>query len=204
MIIGYARVSTMDQDAGFQSQIDELGEICDRVYSEKTSANGPRPKLELALEHCRQGDVLVVTKLDRLVRSIRHLCELIDIIDGKKAHLKILNLGLDTTTPTGTLILSVLGAVAEFERTNMKERQREGIEKARAEGKYKGRKPKFTQMRSTIRRLRNDGVSMTEIAHRLDISRSHVYKLIKQSNAGDLCGQGEDAPDSRCQDRLSS
>ncbi|WP_273972734.1 recombinase family protein, partial [Xylella fastidiosa] len=102
---------------------------------------GKRAQLEAALEFLREGDVLVVTKLDRLARSVADLMELIQTLDRKSVGLRVLNLGMDTHTPTGKLMLIVLGGVAQFEREMMLERQREGVARAKAAGKYKGRKP---------------------------------------------------------------
>ncbi len=100
-----------------------------------------RVQLEAAIEFARVGDTFVVTKLDRLARSITDLLQTLHRLELKKVEVKILNLGLDTGTPTGKLILTVLGGIAQFEREMMLERQREGIDKAQKAGKYKGRKP---------------------------------------------------------------
>lgn len=146
-LIGYARVSTTEQEAGLEAQVRDLlaaGCMSDRSYihTERSSAVGDRPYLEAAIRELEKGDVLVVTKLDRLARNVHHLCEIVERIKAKGASLRILAMGLDTGTPTGTLMLNVLGAVAQFEREVMLERQREGIAKAKAAGKYKGSKPK--------------------------------------------------------------
>jgi DNA invertase Pin-like site-specific DNA recombinase len=105
---------------------------------EQTSSVGLRESLRAAIELSREGDTIVVTKLDRLARSVRHLGEIIDELDAKGVGLRVLNLGLDTSTATGKLMLNVVGSVAQFEREMMLERQREGIARARAQGKYKG------------------------------------------------------------------
>ncbi|WP_339716545.1 recombinase family protein, partial [uncultured Sneathiella sp.] len=140
MIIGYARTSTLDQLAGFDAQLKELEALgVDRTFREQVGATSKRQELAAALDYLRDGDTLVVTKLDRLARSVKHLGEIIEVIEGKKAHLRILNLGIDTSDPTGKLVLNLLGSVAQFEREMMLERQREGIAKAQADGKYKGR-----------------------------------------------------------------
>ena len=105
------------------------------------SSVGPRRALSEVLEFLRAGDVLVVTKLDRLARSVAHLGELVSGLEARGIALRILGIGLDTGTPTGRLMLNLLGSIAQFEREIMLERQREGIAKAKAEHKYKGRKP---------------------------------------------------------------
>ena len=100
-----------------------------------------RPQLEAALDFIREGDVLIVSKLDRLARSIAHLTKIIERIQTKRASLRILNIALDTQTATGKLMLNLLGSIAEFEREMLLERQKVGIARAKAQGKYKGRKP---------------------------------------------------------------
>ncbi len=135
MIIGYARTSTIKQVAGLEAQQRELSAAgVERVFAEQTSSVGPRKALEDALDFVRNGDVLVVTKLDRLARSVRDLVAIVDRIERKSASLRILAMGLDTGGPTGRLMLNVLGAVGQFEREVMLERQREGIAKAKGKG----------------------------------------------------------------------
>lgn len=146
-LIGYARVSTTDQEAGLSAQLRELCAVVPpspvgHVVHEMASAVGERPVLDRAVTMLGAGDVLVVTKLDRLARNVAHLCEIVERIKARGASLRILAMGLDTGTPTGTLMLNVLGAVAQFEREIMLERQREGIAKAKAAGKYRGRAAK--------------------------------------------------------------
>ena len=148
MIIGYARTSTTDQEAGLEAQVRDLSSAgAEKVFQEQVSAKGNRTQLAQALDYLRDGDTLMVTKLDRLARSIRDLMEIVDTVQSKKASLRILDMSLDTSNATGRLMLGVLGSVAEFEREIMLERQREGILKAKAAGKYNGRKP--TARRST-------------------------------------------------------
>jgi DNA invertase Pin-like site-specific DNA recombinase len=178
-LIGYARTSTLDQIAGFDSQVADLKSLsCNKVFKEQVSATGKRPELHRAIDYIREGDTLVVTKLDRLARSVRHLGEIVEILDSKGAMLRILNLNLDTGSPTGKLMLNMLGSVAQFEREMMLERQREGIAKAKAEGKYKGR-PKSLDV-AEVRRLRAEGVSPTEISKTLGMSRASVYRLCEE------------------------
>jgi DNA invertase Pin-like site-specific DNA recombinase len=132
------------------------------------------PQLQAALEFIRERDVLICT---RLARSTQHLLEIADGIRAKGADLNILNLG-DTTTATSRLTFTVVGAVAEFERRLMLERQREGIARAKSEGKYKGRKPTARAHAAEIKAMRADGIGPTEIAHRLGIGRASVYRAL--------------------------
>src|SRR5437016_2301823 len=116
MIVGYARTSTVDQVSGFEAQIRELEAVgCTKIYQEQISSVGKRPQLEAALDFIREDDVLVVTKLDRLARSVTDLMTILERIEAKQSGLRILNLGMDTKTPTGKLMLTVLGGVAQFE-----------------------------------------------------------------------------------------
>src|SRR6056300_284818 len=159
MLIGYCRTSTGDQKYGLTAQIETLeSEGVEKIFSEQVSSVGDRPELKNALEFCREGDVLVVTKLDRLARSIHDLWKIVDRLEGKKVELRILDLNLDTSTPTGRLMLSMMGALAQFERENLLTRQREGILRAKAEGKFKGRVPTARAKQSEIQKLIADGV----------------------------------------------
>lgn len=177
MLIGYARTSTLDQGAGLDAQLVAL-DACERVFREQVSSVGERPQLEAALDSLRKGDTLVVTKLDRLARSVQHLLEIRQRLQAKAAELKILDLNLDTSTATGKLMLTMIGAVAEFEREMMLERQREGIAKAKAEGKYTGRKPTARAKADQVRELKAQGLGATEIARKLGIGRASVYRAL--------------------------
>jgi len=142
MLVGYARTSTADQKAGLEAQVAELRAAgCEELFLEQVSSVQRREELEKALKFIRKGDTLVVTKLDRLARSISDLVRIIETLEEKRATLRILAMNLDTCTPTGRLLLNLVGSVAQFEREIMLERQREGVAKARAEGKYRGRAP---------------------------------------------------------------
>lgn len=177
MLIGYCRTSTLDQKYGLEAQIDALNEQgVEKVFSEQVSSIADRPELESALEFCREGDVLVVTKLDRLARSIHDLWKIVDRLESKKVELRILDLNLDTSTPTGRLMLSMMGALAQFERENLLTRQREGILRAKAEGKFKGRVPTARAKKAEIQRLAVTGMKPTQIAQQLGISRASVYR----------------------------
>ena len=179
MLIGYARTSTLEQEAGLEVQHRELEAVgCEKVFSEQVSSIAARRQLDTMLEFIRSGDTLVVSKLDRLARSTRHLGEIVDALKTKAAELKILNLNIDTGTPTGKLILDLLGSVAEFERNMMLERQREGIAKAKAEGKYKGRKPTARAKTDQVIKLRAAGIKPNDIVSQLGISRASVYRIL--------------------------
>lgn len=179
MIIGYARTSTVDQIAGFEAQLRELDAAnCKKVFREQVSSVAVRAQLETALEFAREGDVLVVTKLDRLARSVADLMAIIQKLDDKAVGLRILNLGMDTQTPTGKLMLTVLGGVAQFEREMMLERQREGVVKAKAAGKYKGRKPLAVELRQKVVHLAGEGMTKANIARQLNLGEATIYRIL--------------------------
>ncbi len=181
-IIGYARTSTTEQIAGFEAQLDALSrEGCTKVFQEQVSSVGDRPQLRACLDYLRDGDTLIVTKLDRLARNTQHLLEMVETLTAKGVTLRILNLNIDTSTATGKLMLTMLGGIAEFEREMMLERQREGIAKAKAEGKYKGRKPTAMSQAEDIQKLASEGLTRTAIARRLRVSERSVYRAMKVS-----------------------
>src|SRR3954471_830945 len=175
MKIGYARTSTADQQAGLDAQLSELQRLgCNKAFSEQVSSVAQRDQLEAALDYLRDGDTLVVTKLDRLARSVAALLTIIERVRGKDASIEIGNLGRLDDTATGKLMITMLGAIAAFEREMMLERQREGIAAAKAEGKYKGRAPTARRQADEVARLRAEGVGPTDIAKQLNISRMSV------------------------------
>ncbi len=184
MQIGYARTSTVEQQAGLETQVRELEAVgCEKVFTEQVSSVAHRAQLEIALDYLREGDTIVVTKLDRLARSMKHLGEIVEGLESKRAHLRVLNLGINTADATGKLIMHVLGAVAEFERSMMLERQREGIAKAKADGKYKGRKPTARARANEVLALKGEGIGATEIGNRLGIGRASVYRILADQKA---------------------
>jgi DNA invertase Pin-like site-specific DNA recombinase len=182
MLIGYARTSTTDQAAGLEAQDRDLQAAgCERVFSEQVSSVADRSALQSAIEFLREGDVLVVTKPDRLARSTADLLAIVSRLDTKGAGLIILSMGgerVDTRNPTSKLILTILAGVATWEREIMLERQREGIAKAKSDGKYKGRAPSARRQRADVLRLRAEGITPTEIARRLEMSRMSVYRIM--------------------------
>ena len=183
MLVGYARTSTVEQQAGFEAQLVELNNYgCERVYKEQVSSVATRQQLDSAIDMLRSGDKLVVTKLDRLARSVAHMGDILEQIEAKGAGLVILSLGsetVDTTTATGKLILNMMVSVAQFEREMMKERQVEGIKRAKAEGKYKGRVPTAMNKADKVKALVEAGVGRVQIMEQLGISKASFYRCLK-------------------------
>jgi DNA invertase Pin-like site-specific DNA recombinase len=182
--IGYARTSTVEQQAGLEAQVRDLraaGVDDDVLFAEQVSSVAQRSKLDEALRYVRKGDEFVVTKLDRLARSTSHLLSIIEQLDAKGVALRILDFGgmaVDTKSPSGKMILTMFGAMGQFERELMLERQREGIAKAKADGKYKGRKPTAAVKTGEVLALAEKNVGAVEIAKRLQISRASVYRAL--------------------------
>jgi DNA invertase Pin-like site-specific DNA recombinase len=180
MLIGYARTSTTDQIAGLEAQERDLSaQGCERLWREQTSALGPRNGLEEAISFARSGDSLVVTKICRLARSVADLVSIIDRLERKGVSLRILSLGIDTATPTGRLMLNLLASISQFEREVMLERQREGVAKAKAEGKYKGRKPTARAKSDQILQLDRQGLSREGIAKQVGVGVASIYRIMK-------------------------
>ena len=175
-IIGYARVSTSGQDLEVQQQLlIEAG--CDKLFVEKASGSSQQGRAELAnaLDYVREGDTFVVTRLDRLARSMSDLRDIIDRLTDKQVAFKALQQGaIDTSSSSGRLMLNMLAAFAEFETDLRRERQREGIDKAKAAGVYRGRKKSIDE--AEVMRLLGSGVGPSEIAKRLGIGRASVYR----------------------------
>lgn len=182
MLVGYARTSTTEQEAGLEAQRRDLLQAgCGKVFAEHVSSVGDRVELARAVEFVREGDTVVVTKIDRLARSTINLWDIVRDLDAKGVGLRVLNLGgevVDTKSATGRLILTIFAGFAQFEREMMLERQREGIAKAKAEGKYKGRKPTARLKAEEARQLVREGLTVTEVAKRLGIGRGSVYRAI--------------------------
>jgi DNA invertase Pin-like site-specific DNA recombinase len=178
MIVGYARTSTVEQEAGFEAQKRDLDAAgVTKLFAEQlSSVDASRPQLEAALEFVREGDTFIVTKLDRLARSVASFIKIADELERKKVALKILGLGLDSSTAGGRMTLNIFASVAQFEREIMLERQREGIAKAKAEGKYRGRKALPESVLEKVLALRAQGIGATDIAKTLGIGRASVYR----------------------------
>lgn len=177
MIIGYARVSSAGQSLDIQIEaLTAAG--CEKIEAEKKSGRTAvdRPELARALDQLRTGDQLVVTRLDRLARSVEDLQRLVEQINATGAAFRCLQQGgVDTTTSTGKLMLAILGAVAEFENDIRRERQRDGIEKAKEKGIYRSRPATIDEQQ--IASLSEAGLGATEITRRLGISRASVYRV---------------------------
>ena len=190
MLVGYARTSSLAQVAGLEAQERDLCAVgCKRTFVEQVSSVVQREQLEQALDYVREGDQFVVTKLDRLARSVGDLLEIVARPEGKKVSLRVQsisgNQALDTSTSVGRLMLSVIGAVGQAEREAMLERQREGIAKAKAQGRYKGCVPSARRQAGEILRLKQAGVRPSEIANRLGIGRASVYRVLGSQTASD-------------------
>ena len=179
MKVGYARTSTVDQKAGLEAQVAALKAAgCEELFQEQVSSVQRREGLERALQFIRKDDILVVSKLDRLARSIADLVNILAQLEAKGATLQILAMNLDTNTPTGRLLLNLVGSVAEFERAIMLERQREGIAKAKAEGKYRGRAPTARAKSEEVIALFKANERPSEIAKLVHIGRASVYRIL--------------------------
>ncbi len=177
-VIGYARVSTTDQDLSIQqAALKAAG--CDVIRAEKRSGatTQGREELKTVLDFLRAGDVLMVTRIDRLARSIGDLQDIVRKVRACDATLKATEQPIDTSTAAGKCFLDMLGVFAEFETNLRRERQLEGIAKAKAQGVYKGRKPSIDAAR--VKQLKRDGLGPTEIARRLNIGRASVYRALE-------------------------
>lgn len=185
-LVGYARTSTTDQEAGLEAQLRDLEAAgCSKIFREHASSVSERAQLERAIEYLRGGDTLVVCKVDRLARSTVGLWEIVQRLEGVEdggAGLRVLNLGgetVDTKSATGKLILTIFAGFAQFEREMMLERQREGIAKAKTEGRYKGRKPTARAKADDAVRLFKAGHTVSRVAEELGIGRGSVYRALE-------------------------
>lgn len=193
MLIGYARVSKSDGHQVLDLQIDALtnsGVKEENIYSDKISGSkDERPGLENCLKALRENDILVVYKLDRLGRNLKHLIQTVEDLTKRKIGFKVLSgqgVNIDTTTPAGKMIFSIFGALAEFERELIRERTIAGIQAARARGRMGGRKFNLTkaQVRLAEASMKNRDTSVTELCKELKITRATLYKYI--SPTGEL------------------
>lgn len=180
MLVGYCRTSTTEQRAGYDAQLRDLqSHGCEKLFGEQVSSiNAHRLELERAIEFVREGDVLLVTRLDRLARSVADLNQIIARLEAKKVGLRILDMAIDTTSPTGRLLMNLVGSIAQFEREIMLARQREGIAKAKAENKFKGRAPTARRKTADVVRMFQSGKKPADIAKELSIGRSSVYRIL--------------------------
>jgi DNA invertase Pin-like site-specific DNA recombinase len=178
---GYARVSTTDQDTGLQVEaLKNAG--CEKIWEEKASGtNRNRSALEECLNYLREGDVLVVTRIDRLARSLRDLQNIVHDLEKKGINLKATEQPIDTSNAAGKAFLDMLGVFAEFETNLRKERQLEGIAKAKSKGVYKGRAPLSDTTKAEVLKLFSEGVKKTEIVKLTGVGRTSVHNILKEA-----------------------
>ena len=185
--VGYRRSSTSEQIAGYSDQqVQLVATGCAKVFGEMVSSVAQRDQLEAALDYVREGDMLVVCKIDRLARSTADLLAIVAKLEVKGVGLRILDFGgteVDTKSPTGRMLLTMFAAVAEFERAVMLERQKIGIAKAKAGGKYRGRAPTARRLAPQVREMRASGVGASAIATQLGISRASVHRIVAEGTA---------------------
>ena len=189
MLLGYARVSTIDQNLALQR--DALAEAgCRRIFTEQLpSAVTDRPALREALEFARSGDTLIVWKLDRLARSMKQLIETIEELRLEGIGFRSLTEALDTTTAQGRLVFHMFGALAEFERSLIRERTQAGLAAARRVGRTGGRPRKLTDdIEAAKAMLANPDIGVTQIAHRLGVSPATLYRYIPAARTANTPG----------------
>jgi DNA invertase Pin-like site-specific DNA recombinase len=180
MLIGYARVSTVDQDLSLQRDaLTEAG--CEHIYTEQLSGAAlDRPALKAALQFARKGDALIVWKLDRLVRSVKQLIETVEDLRARGIEFRSLKEAIDTTTGQGLFIFHIFSALAEFERSLIRERTQAGLATARRNGRTGGRRPKLSvdDIKAAKSMLANPDIGVTQIARRLGVSPATLYRYI--------------------------
>lgn len=185
MLVGYARVSTQDQKPALQ--LDALNAVgCEKVFVEKASgAQRDRPEMKAALDYMRAGDTLVVWKLDRLARSIKQLIETVEMLEGRGIGFRSLTEAIDTTTAGGKLVFHIFGALAEFERSIIRERTRAGLDAAKARGRRGGRPRKLTEKDLTAARamLGEASITVEDVAKRLGVSPATLYRHLPAARA---------------------
>jgi len=182
---GYARASSVDQDTGIQEEALRAAG-CTIIRAEKKSGTAMegRAELETLLAFIRPGDTLIVTRIDRLARSVKDLEAIVETLKDRGAFLRATEQPVDTSTPAGKAFLQMLGVFAEFETALRKERQMEGIAKAKAAGVYRGRKPSVDVAK--VRELKEAGVGPAEIAKRLKIARASVYRVLEAAKVSEV------------------
>ena len=187
MIVGYCRSSTSEQIAGLEAQERQLlATGCTKIMKEAVSSVAVRAQLDAALEFVREGDVFVVTRLDRLARSTTDLLSIVGKLEAKGVGLRILDFGgseMDTKSPSGRMLLVMFAAVAEFERGVMLSRQKDGIAKAKAAGKYRGRATTARANSHQVHEMREACDGASEIAAALGIGRESVYRVLAEAAA---------------------
>ena len=187
MLVGYARISTSDQSPALQRDALETAG-CERIFEETASgAKGDRPQLQAALDWIREGDTLIVWRLDRLARSIRQLIETVEDLGGRGIGFRSLTEAIDTTTAGGRLVFHVFGALAEFERNLIVERTRAGLDAARARGRVGGRPPVLDESAVAVAGalLRDPSIPIREVARRVGVSRATLYSYFPGGRSAD-------------------
>jgi len=183
MNVAYVRVSTIDQNEDRQIKGIEGKFKIDKWFTEKVSGkNTERKELQSMIDYVREGDTVIIKDFSRLARSTKDLLELVELLNNKGVVLISLKENIDSGTPTGKLMLTMIGAINEFERTNLLERQREGIEIAKAKGKYKGRKKKeiTIELKELYMLWKNRSITQTEIMDRTNMSRTTLHRRFKE------------------------
>ncbi len=175
--VGYARVSTVGQNLDIQ--LDRLSG-CDKIFQEKISAtNHARPQLKACLDYLREGDILLVTRLDRLARSTLHLCQIAETLKGKDVHLQVLDQNINTADATGRLLFNMLGAIGQFETEIRAERQMEGIAKAKERGVAFGRKRQLSNEDiAQLKEDRENGLLIKDLMRRYRLSKASIYRYL--------------------------
>ena len=192
MLIGYARVSTQDQNP--QLQLDALQAAgCERIFVEKASgAQRDRPELIAALDFMREGDSLVVWKLDRLARSLKQLIETVEGLEARKIGFRSLTEAIDTTSAGGKLVFHIFAALAEFERGIIRERTRAGLDAARVRGKVGGRPRALgpEEIKQAVAMLRDPEIPVKDVAARFGVSVSAIYRALPEGGRSGLSQEG--------------
>ena len=175
--VGYARVSSVGQS--LDVQLDKLKD-CDKVFQEKkTGTSSTRPRLKACLEYVREGDTLVVTRLDRLARSTLHLCQVADQLQAKGVNLKVIDQSIDTSDATGRLLFNMLGVIAQFETEIRAERQMDGIRNAKARGVHLGRRKHLSEDEQVELQIkRQDGTPIKTLMTEYNLSKASVYRYL--------------------------
>jgi DNA invertase Pin-like site-specific DNA recombinase len=181
---GYARVSSLDQNTSIQKDALEASG-CNRIWEEQASgtSRNARPELTSVLSYLREGDTLVVTRVDRLARSVKDLQDIVYELKDRGVHLQALEQPIDTSTAAGKAFLDMLGVFAEFETSLRKERQLEGIAKAKAKGVYKGKQPLSDNKRVHIIELFNGGMKQVDIVRTTGLGRTTIHNVLKSSGS---------------------
>ena len=191
-LVGYARVSSVGQS--LEVQLDKLHH-CDKIFQEHASGAGSkRPRLEACLEYVREGDLVVVTRLDRIARSTLHLCQIAAALHRKQVHLQVLDQHIDTGDATGRLLFNMLGAIAQFEPELRAERQMDGIRKARERGVPLGREKRLRPQQITaLQHQRREGALIKTLMHDYHLSKASVYRYLGDRDAVPSTQRGETA-----------